>query len=187
MWPVPHTSCLCPFPPPELDDRDLNCLLASLVQVVSDPHARTISGFQSLVQKEWVAAGHPFLQRLNLFQKNDREEVRRLQRRLLKLIQKRCCLWNENGREGERDWECSPTDTRNCGPTSSTLRDFFRALTSLAECCVVLLLCLKAPGRCTPAGSWPPFSRLFRFREQKGGISRKGWKEADSSARRCFF
>ncbi|KAJ6652445.1 hypothetical protein lerEdw1_011563 [Lerista edwardsae] len=58
----------------ELDDRDLNCLLASLVQVVLDPHVRTISGFQSLVQKEWVAAGHPFLQRLNLLQKNDREE-----------------------------------------------------------------------------------------------------------------
>lgn len=58
----------------ESDDRDLNCLLASLVQVISDPHARTISGFQSLVQKEWVAAGHPFLQRLNLFQKNDRDE-----------------------------------------------------------------------------------------------------------------
>ncbi|XP_061461876.1 myotubularin-related protein 11 isoform X2 [Rhineura floridana] len=58
----------------ESDDRDLNCLLASLVQVMSDPHTRTIPGFQSLVQREWVAAGHPFLQRLNLLQKNDRDE-----------------------------------------------------------------------------------------------------------------
>ncbi|XP_054854919.1 myotubularin-related protein 11 isoform X2 [Eublepharis macularius] len=58
----------------ETDDRDLNCLLASLVQVISDPHTRTISGFQSLVQKEWVAAGHAFQQRLNLLQKNERDE-----------------------------------------------------------------------------------------------------------------
>ncbi|XP_063173187.1 myotubularin-related protein 11 isoform X2 [Candoia aspera] len=58
----------------ESDDRDLNCLLASLVQVLSDPHMRTIHGFQSLIQKEWVAAGHPFLQRLNVLHKNDQDE-----------------------------------------------------------------------------------------------------------------
>lgn len=46
------------------------------MQVISDPHTRTVSGFQSLIQKEWVAAGHPFLQRLNVLQKNDRDEVR---------------------------------------------------------------------------------------------------------------
>ncbi|NWI22612.1 MTMRB protein, partial [Sula dactylatra] len=50
----------------EPSDRDLNCLLASLVQLLGDPHARTLPGFQSLVQREWVAAGHPFPLRLGL-------------------------------------------------------------------------------------------------------------------------
>ncbi|XP_029436944.1 myotubularin-related protein 11 [Rhinatrema bivittatum] len=58
----------------ESDDRDLNCLVASLAQVMLDPHFRTLSGFQSLVQKEWVAAGHPFQQRLNLLKEADKEE-----------------------------------------------------------------------------------------------------------------
>ncbi|NWV42181.1 MTMRB protein, partial [Grantiella picta] len=53
-------------PPPEPSDRDLNCLLASLVQLLGDPHARSLPGFQSLVQREWVAAGHPFPRRLGL-------------------------------------------------------------------------------------------------------------------------
>ncbi|NXA97561.1 MTMRB protein, partial [Melanocharis versteri] len=52
--------------PAEPSDRDLNCLLASLVQLLGDPHARSLPGFQSLVQREWVAAGHPFPCRLGL-------------------------------------------------------------------------------------------------------------------------
>ncbi|XP_051013682.1 myotubularin-related protein 11 isoform X1 [Acomys russatus] len=48
----------------ERGDRDLNSLLSSLVQLLSAPEARTLFGFQSLVQREWVAAGHPFPTRL---------------------------------------------------------------------------------------------------------------------------
>ncbi|XP_021238366.1 myotubularin-related protein 11 isoform X2 [Numida meleagris] len=58
----------------EPSDRDLSCLLASLVQLLADPHARTLRGFQSLVQREWVAAGHPFPQRLGLRRDSPREE-----------------------------------------------------------------------------------------------------------------
>ncbi|NWR39928.1 MTMRB protein, partial [Tachuris rubrigastra] len=62
--------------PSEPSDRDLNCLLASLVQLLGDPHARSLPGFQSLVQREWVAAGHPFPHRLGLLRRDTpREEA----------------------------------------------------------------------------------------------------------------
>ncbi|XP_040433910.1 LOW QUALITY PROTEIN: myotubularin-related protein 11, partial [Falco naumanni] len=54
----------------EPSDRDLNCLLSSLVQLLGDPHSRTLPGFQSLVQREWVAAGHPFPHRLGLLRRD---------------------------------------------------------------------------------------------------------------------
>ncbi|NXT35165.1 MTMRB protein, partial [Pelecanoides urinatrix] len=71
-WGHPRPPCT----PPEPSDRDLNCLLASLVQLLGDPHARTLPGFQSLVQREWVAAGHPFPRRLGLLRRDSpREEA----------------------------------------------------------------------------------------------------------------
>ncbi|XP_042331481.1 myotubularin-related protein 10 isoform X1 [Sceloporus undulatus] len=57
----------------EEEGRDLSCCVASLVQVMLDPYFRTIVGFQSLVQKEWVMAGYPFLDRCNHLKKSDRE------------------------------------------------------------------------------------------------------------------
>ncbi|XP_069734461.1 myotubularin-related protein 11 [Phaenicophaeus curvirostris] len=60
----------------EPSDRDLNCLVASLVQLLGDPRSRTLSGFQSLIQREWVAAGHPFPRRLGLLRRDSpREEA----------------------------------------------------------------------------------------------------------------
>ncbi|KAJ4947596.1 hypothetical protein JOQ06_009630 [Pogonophryne albipinna] len=58
----------------EEEDRDLNCVVSSLVQLMLDPHYRSLVGFQSLVQKEWVMAGHRFLDRCNHLKKNDKEE-----------------------------------------------------------------------------------------------------------------
>uniref|UniRef100_A0A8C4X1F5 Myotubularin related protein 10 n=1 Tax=Eptatretus burgeri TaxID=7764 RepID=A0A8C4X1F5_EPTBU len=52
----------------EIDCRDMCCVVASLVQVLLDAQSRTIVGFQSLIQKEWVLAGHRFLDRLNHLQ-----------------------------------------------------------------------------------------------------------------------
>ncbi|XP_064849541.1 myotubularin-related protein 10-like [Oncorhynchus masou masou] len=58
----------------EEEDRDLSCVVSSLVQLMLDPHFRSLTGFQSLVQKEWVMAGHRFLDRCNHLKKNDKEE-----------------------------------------------------------------------------------------------------------------
>uniref|UniRef100_A0A3Q2XD19 Myotubularin related protein 10 n=1 Tax=Hippocampus comes TaxID=109280 RepID=A0A3Q2XD19_HIPCM len=58
----------------EEEDRDLNCVVSSMVQLMVDPHYRSLVGFQGLVQKEWVMAGHRFLDRCNHLKKNDREE-----------------------------------------------------------------------------------------------------------------
>ncbi|XP_028437017.1 myotubularin-related protein 11 isoform X3 [Perca flavescens] len=59
----------------EADDRDMACVVSSLVQVMCDPHCRTQQGFQSLVQKEWVMAGHRFYSRINYHRDNDKEEA----------------------------------------------------------------------------------------------------------------
>ncbi|XP_059062230.1 myotubularin-related protein 10-B [Achroia grisella] len=45
---------------------DYCAVVSSLTQLLVDPHYRTISGFQSLIQKEWIALGHPFCDRFGL-------------------------------------------------------------------------------------------------------------------------
>lgn len=60
----------------EPEDRDMNCVVCSLVQVMCDPHCRTVAGFQGLVQKEWITAGHKFLSRINYHRESDKEEVK---------------------------------------------------------------------------------------------------------------
>ncbi|XP_046350868.2 myotubularin-related protein 10-B-like isoform X2 [Haliotis rufescens] len=54
---------------------DFSCIVASLVQMCLDPHCRTQVGFQSLIQKEWVAMGHPFQKRHGLTQENETERA----------------------------------------------------------------------------------------------------------------
>ncbi|KAL2084410.1 hypothetical protein ACEWY4_019928 [Coilia grayii] len=59
----------------EPEDRDMNCVVSSLVQVMCDPHCRTVAGFQALIQKEWIMAGHRFLSRINYHRDSDKEEA----------------------------------------------------------------------------------------------------------------
>ncbi|XP_038161258.1 myotubularin-related protein 11 isoform X2 [Cyprinodon tularosa] len=58
----------------EVEDRDMGCVVSSLVQVMCDPHYRTQHGFQGLMQKEWVMAGHRFYSRINYHRDSDKEE-----------------------------------------------------------------------------------------------------------------
>ncbi|XP_047028865.1 myotubularin-related protein 10-B [Helicoverpa zea] len=50
----------------EGDGVDYSSVVSCLTQLLVDPHFRTISGFQSLIQKEWIALGHPFCDRFGL-------------------------------------------------------------------------------------------------------------------------
>nr|XP_033775419.1 myotubularin-related protein 10 isoform X2 [Geotrypetes seraphini] len=68
MLDVKHLSVIL-----QEEGRDLSCIVASLIQVMQDPYFRTITGFQSLIQKEWVMAGHPFLDRCNHLRRSDKE------------------------------------------------------------------------------------------------------------------
>lgn len=50
----------------EQTGADMTCVVVSLVQILLDPYYRTQAGFQTLIDKEWVAAGHPFPERLDI-------------------------------------------------------------------------------------------------------------------------
>ena len=65
---------------------DLCCIVSSLVQLLLDPYFRTINGFQSLLQKEWVAGGHPFCDRLGHICKRTSEKVIRFSLRVILIL-----------------------------------------------------------------------------------------------------
>jgi hypothetical protein len=45
---------------------DLTAQISSLVKLIVNPYYRTLEGFQVLVQREWLAMGHPFATRAGL-------------------------------------------------------------------------------------------------------------------------
>ncbi|XP_074977374.1 myotubularin-related protein 9-like isoform X2 [Caretta caretta] len=42
------------------EGTDTTLLVTALVQVILDPDCRTLAGFQGLLEREWIEAGHPF-------------------------------------------------------------------------------------------------------------------------------
>ena len=59
----------------EPGDRDLNCVVSGLAQLCLDPSARSLFGFQRLIEKEFVALGHRFQERLGLIRSESDREV----------------------------------------------------------------------------------------------------------------
>ncbi|XP_071447286.1 myotubularin-related protein 10-B [Hetaerina americana] len=58
----------------EGNGRDMAPVISSLVQITLDSNWRSIVGFQSLIQKEWVALGHPFCKRLAFVSGHENEQ-----------------------------------------------------------------------------------------------------------------
>lgn len=58
----------------EGEGQDMCCVISSLTQLILDCHWRTINGFQSLIQKEWVSLGHQFAKRLGHVVKTEIEQ-----------------------------------------------------------------------------------------------------------------
>ena len=59
----------------ENEGRDLSAVISSLSQLMMDPYFRTINGFQSLIQKEWVTLGHPFTKRFGRITEYEDKQV----------------------------------------------------------------------------------------------------------------
>ncbi|XP_060919189.1 myotubularin-related protein 9-like isoform X1 [Labrus mixtus] len=45
------------------EGTDSTLLISTLAQLIMDPHCRSLEGFLALLEREWVQAGHPFMQR----------------------------------------------------------------------------------------------------------------------------
>ena len=56
------------------DGTDRTSQLTALTSLILDPHYRTLTGFATLIEKEFVQAGYPFSLRLGWNKDKDKEE-----------------------------------------------------------------------------------------------------------------
>jgi len=59
----------------EASGTDYVPVVSCLVQLALDPYCRTLHGFENLVEREWVALGHQFVERCALAASKDAEMV----------------------------------------------------------------------------------------------------------------
>lgn len=45
------------------EGMDITLCVTSLAQVILNPDCRTVRGFEALIEREWLQAGHPFWSR----------------------------------------------------------------------------------------------------------------------------
>ena len=53
----------------------LSLQVVSLAHILMDPYYRTLKGFRALIEKEWLALGHPFTDRACHVNKNTNASV----------------------------------------------------------------------------------------------------------------
>lgn len=56
-----------------------------------DPTARTLDGIQALIQREWIIAGHPFLDRLGHLLQPKRKKTKSEEGEASKMVHS-CCI-----------------------------------------------------------------------------------------------
>lgn len=61
----------------EQDGKDFVAVISCLVQLLIEPNSRTMEGYQSLIEREFVAMGHRFTDRCGLITNENGEQVSR--------------------------------------------------------------------------------------------------------------